>query len=304
MSINDANYYAISYSTNVSLLLQNSGYKLRNKVDFQGGYQGKQVSPVDQVGALNARRVTGRYEPIGRVDSPADRRWIMPSDFDLPQMFDSFDKLRMFSDPKSKYVMNGYKAMGRAEDDEVIAAFFADAKTGETGGTTTTFGTTLTTSAGQNVSVNTGGTASGMNVAKIREGRRQLMENEVDFETEEVFLGVTAKEYDALFSEIQVTSLDFNERPVMVNGKITEFLGIKLVHLQRLTTATDDASGTSRQCPMWVKSGMHLGEWGSGVYSDITQRKDLKGHPWQSYIYNTVGATRLEEKKVVRIWCR
>lgn len=304
MSVNDPNYYAISYSTNVRLLLQNGGYKLRNKVDFQSGYSGKQVSPVDQVGAIAARQVTDRYAPIGRADSPADRRWIFPQDWDLPQLVDHFDKIRMFSDPTSKYVMNGFKAMGRAEDDVIISSFFGAAMTGETGATSTAFGATLTTAGGQNVSVNTGGTASGMNVAKLREARRQLMENEVDFETEEIFVGVTAKEYDALFGEVQVTSLDYGEKPVLVDGKITQFLGMNIVHLQRLTTGTDDAAGTSRQCPIWVKSGMHLGEWGSGLYSNVTQRTDLKGHPWQSYIYNTIGATRLEEKKVVRVWCR
>jgi hypothetical protein len=48
---------------------------------------------------------------------------------------------------------------------------------------------------------------------------------------------------------------------------------------------------------------MHFGMW-NDVTTDITQRKDLQGLPWQAYVYMTAGATRIEENKVVRIWAR
>jgi len=52
--------------------------------------------------------------------------------------------------------------------------------------------------------------------------------------------------------------------------------------------------------PVWAKSGMHLGVWGD-IQTSISQRHDLQGEPWQAYVKMTMGATRLEEDKIVKI---
>lgn len=297
MSVNIPTHYVQQYSTNIQLLLQQKGSKLRGAV-MTGSHVGKQASPVDQIGAIVAQKVTSRFAPMGRVDAPTDRRWVFPVDYDLPQLIDSFDKLRLLTDPASSYVTNSTYAMGRAQDDEIIAAFFADAKTGEQGGTTTAFAT-----ATQTVGVNTGGSASNLNVAKLRAGKKILMANEVDIDNDPIYCVITADEHDALLNEIQVVSTDFNSKPVLVDGKVQQFLGINFIHCERLQTGTDDAAGTSTMVPMYAKSGMYMGMW-NDISTDVSQRKDLQGLPYQAYAYGTFGATRLEEKKVVRVWCR
>lgn len=297
MSINIPTHFVQQYSANIQLLLQQKGSKLRGSV-MTGSHVGKQASPVDQIGAITAQKVTTRFGPMGRVDAPTDRRWVFPIDYDLPQLIDSFDKLRLLADPASSYVQNSTYAMGRAQDDEIIAAFFADAKTGESGGTTTSFATST-----QTVGVSTGGTTSNMNVAKLRAAKKILMANEVDLDNDPIYCIITADEHDALLNEIQVVSTDFNSKPVLVDGKVTQFLGINFIHCERLQTGTDDASGTSTMVPMYARSGMYLGMW-NDISTDISQRKDLQGLPWQAYAYGSFGATRLEEKKIVRIWCR
>lgn len=304
MSLNIPVHYVQQYSTNLQLLLQQRGSKLRDTVTV-GSYVGKQASPVDQVGAINAQQVVGRFQPMGRVDAPLDRRWVFPVDYDLPQLIDNFDKLRLLTDPQSTYATNGMYAMGRAMDDSIITAYFADAKTGENGGTTTSFGTTLTSAGGQNVGVGVGGAASGLNVAKLREGKKKLMANEVDIDSDPIVCIVTATQHDNLLNEVQVVSGDFGwkDMPVLKEGKLERFLGINFKHCERLTTGTDDAAGTSRQIPLYAKSGMHLGLW-NDIQNSIDQRNDLQGKPWQLYSIGTFGGTRLEEKKVVRVWCR
>lgn len=297
MSTNIPTHYVQQYSTNVELLLQQRGSKLRGAV-MSGGHVGKQASPVDQIGAISATQVTTRFGPMGRTDAPTDRRWVYPLDFDVPQLIDQFDKLRLLTDPSSSYVQNATYALGRAIDDQIIAAFFADAKTGEAGATTTAF-----TTATQTVGVSTGGATSNLNVAKLRAAKKILMANEVDLDNDPIYCVVTATEHDALLNEAQVVSTDFNEKPVLVEGKITRFLGINFINCQRLQTGTDDAAGTSTMIPVFAKSGMYLGMW-NDISSDIDRRKDLQGLPWQAYLYMTCGATRIEEKKVVRVWCR
>lgn len=292
MSVNLPNHYVQQYASTIELLLQQKDSRFEGTVR-SGSHVGKQASPVDQIGAIEMQPVSGRFNPINRVDAPTDRRWCFPEDFDLAQLIDHFDELRLLNDPKSSYVQNSIQAAMRKKDDLIIDAFFADAKTGETGATTTSF------PAGQQVAVNFQSASNvGLTVAKLREAKRLLMANEVDFDSETVSFAVTAKQHDDLLAETQIISKDFNDRPVLVDGRIREFLGMRLVVSERL-----DTDGSSyRRIPVWAQSGMYLGMWG-GVTTDISQRKDLSSHPWQSYLYMTMGATRLEEEKVVEIKC-
>jgi hypothetical protein len=55
----------------------------------------------------------------------------VPVDFDLPQLIDKFDKLRLLTDPESQYVTNAMYALGRKIDTTIIAAMFGTAKTGK-----------------------------------------------------------------------------------------------------------------------------------------------------------------------------
>ena len=136
MSANLPNHFIQSYSSNVQLLLQVNGGKFANAVS-RGNYVGKAASVVDQFGSVEMQPVTSRFAPMGRVDASTDRRWVYPLDFDLPQLIDSFDKLRMITDPESVYVQNAVKAAMRKYDSLILTAFQATAKTGETGSTST-----------------------------------------------------------------------------------------------------------------------------------------------------------------------
>ena len=297
MSVNIINTLPVrQYATNIQALLQQRGSRLRGSV-MNGAHVGEQASPIDQVGAVEAQAVMSRFGPINRIDAAFDRRWVVPFDFEVPQLVDTFDKLRILNDPTSIYAQNAANALARKQDDAILTAMFGDAKTGKDGAGTTVFGAT------QFVSVNTGGAGSGMNVAKLRAARKILMANHVDLDREPVYCVITADDHDELLNEIQVINLDFNDKPVLVSGRVTSFLGINFIHSERITTATDDAAGTSKQIPVYVPSAMHFGSWGE-IQTSVTQDITLTGHPWQVYAKATFGATRLEEKRIVRIWSR
>lgn len=308
MSVNLVNQYVLDFSTNLELLLQQKQSRFRGFV-MEQSCVGENSSPVDQFGAVEMSEVTDRFAPMPRTDAIADRRWIQPTDWDLNQLIDSFDKLRLLTDPTSIYAQNASQSAGRKIDDVIIKNFFATAQTGKQGGNTEPFGTNLTTAGtpGQNVSVSQGAAgATGLTVAKLREAKKRLMQAEVDLQQDPVYIGVTAQDHDNLLAEAQVVSTDFNNEggaPVLKEGLITRFLGINFIHTERLQTGTDDAAGTSRMIPVYAKSGMVLGMW-SDMQIDIAQRKDLRGLPWQVYTKITMGATRKELPKVVRIWAR
>ena len=293
MSINLPTHYVSQFSTNLQLLLQVQGGKFRNAVT-SGSYVGKAASPVDQIGKIEMQAVTSRFAPMGRVDAPTDRRWVYPSDFDLPQLIDSFDKLRLITDPESMYVKNAVMAAGRKFDTLILSAFGATAKTGETGATSTS------ATAGNEVDVATGGANSRLNVQKIKAVRELMETNYVDFETEEAFIGITAKDASALRDDIQYIGKDFKngDAPVLVDGQITQFLGFKFIQSELIETVL---AGTNEvTLPVWVKSGMHLGLW-NDIENSVSKRNDLQGEPWQLYTKLTAGATRLEENKVYAI---
>lgn len=286
-------YYAQQYASTIQLLLQQKGSRLRDTVMPFPVKGAKAAVPVDQMGVVEATERTTRYPPIAPGNAPTDRPWVYPADFDWNDLVDSIDKLRTVVDPQSSLSQSGTYAMGRMQDRVIIRNFFADRKSGQEGGTTTSF------PAGQQIAVNFASSGNvGLTVAKMREANRLLLAAEVDLETDPIHMPVTAKQHDNLLAEIQVISLDFNERPVLVEGRVTRFLGINLKHTELLLT---DAN-SYRRVPVYAKSGMVLAVW-NDITSDISQRKDLAGLPWQVYIYGTFGSTRLEEKKVVEIKC-
>lgn len=292
MSINLPSHYVQQYATNLQLLLQQFNSRLKDKVTV-GDHLGEQAAAVDQVNKIEMQEPAGRFAPIGRIDAAVDRRWVLPTSYDLPQLIDSFDKLKLLLDPNSTFVQNGVAACNRRYDNTIIPAFFAAAQTGKTGTTSTSF-----LSANQ-VAVTMGAAAAtGLNVKKLREAKRILMSYDLDFDKEEIYVGITSKQHDDLLAETQVVSSDFNERPVLMEGRVIRFLGFNLVQSELFQT---DPSGY-RRCPVWAKSGMHLGQWGA-METNISKREDLSGQPWQAYQKLTIGATRLDEKKVIEIKC-
>lgn len=293
MSVNIPDHYTISFSTNIMLLLQQKGSMLRGTVT-QGSYTGKQASPVDQIGKVEMQEVTNRFAPMGRVDAAVDRRWVTPVDYDLPQQIDTFDKLRLLTDPESSYTQNAVYAAGRILDTVILRATTASAKTGEQGATSTVFTAT------NEVDVAVGGANSRINVAKLLGVKELMRANFVDFDMDEIYMPLTAKDESALLNEIQIISSDFNggERPVLKDGKMQRFLGINFVYCE---LAESVMAGTNEvTVPVWAKSGMHLGIW-NDIQSEISRRNDVRGIPWQSYVTLTCGATRIEENKVYAI---
>lgn len=288
-------HFVQQYTTNVQLLSQQKGSRLRGSVTT-GQYTGKQGVPVDQFAPTVAQKRTTRYPSLTPVDTQTDRRWVFPADYDWNDLIDNIDKLRMLIDPQSSYVQNGMAAMSRAMDDEIIAAFFSTAKTGADGSVSTNFPASQQVSASEGASA-----ATGMNVEKLKAGIQILLQNEAwdPSSGQRITAVITAKQNRNLMDEVQVINSDYNgEKAVVNDGFVMSWGKVDFIHSERLPV-----NGSSQtRVPMYVKEGMHLGMW-QDLSADVSQRKDLAGLPWQVYLYGTFGGTRLEEKKVVELPC-
>ena len=287
MSFQVTTAFVQQYTTNVQLLLQQRGSKLRDAVTV-GSYTGKAAKAVEQIGAVTAQRKTSRHSDTPLISTPHDARWVFPTDFEWADMIDDQDKLRMLIDPTSPYAVNGAYALGRAMDDIIIEAALGTAKTGENGDVNTNFATATQ-------QIPNGGT--GLTIAKLREAKRIMMANEVDPSADELYMLVTAKQLDNLLGTTEVTSSDFNTVKALVQGDVNTFMGFRFIHIERLPV---DVS-THRRVIAWAKSGLHLGMW-NDINTKISERAD-KSYASQVYVKGTFGATRTEEKKVVEILC-
>jgi hypothetical protein len=318
MSFNVSTAFVQQYSTNVMMLLQQQGSKLRNTVQNMA-FTGKAASVAEQFGSVSPVRNQSRHSDTPLISTPQDKRWMYPNDYDWADLVDSQDKLRMLIDPTSQYAMAGAWAMGRAIDDEIIANFFGANNTGENG--TASTGTLYSfNSNSQSVAATVGASAdTGLNIAKLRAAKRKLMEAQVDVDNDQLFCIISAKQHDDLLNEAQAISLDYNTRPVLVDGRITAFMGFNFVHSERVpgaagfntainpgvASADSDGSfvaGTRWMVPVFARSGLAMGLW-NDITTSIDRRPD-KRNSYQVYVTGTFGATRLEEKRCVIINCK
>lgn len=296
MSENLFKLYTEQFSTNLELKLQQMGSKLRGKVR-EGFHVGKMASPINQVGAIQLQTPTGRFAPIGRVDADFTRRWVFPQDGDLPQLIDSFDELKTIVDPKSMYVENAAMAVGRAWDDCIIANAFGTAQIGaDANGLSSE--TWSSFSGSYEIASTFGSTAaSGLLVAKMIEAKRIFRHNHVDLDTDPACMVIGSQQESDLLNQAQVVSTDFNDKPVMVDGKVTRFLGFDIVVMERLPVVSN-----VRQILTFVKSGIYLGIW-RDITNRVTIRDDLSSQPYQLYTMVSYGATRTQPGKVLKILC-
>ena len=285
--------YTKQYATSVELALQIKDSRLATRM-MQGSHTGEMASPIDRILPVEAREVNGRFEQIGREEQEYVRRWVRPRSFDLPLYVDSFDELKTSNDPKSAIIESHRAAFERKRDAVCVDAFFGDAIIGKDGTETESWSAYT----GQVVAVDVGSTgATGMNVAKLRAARKILKKNKVDM-NEEIFVGINAEADDDFFDEAMIVSKEYNIDAPKVNsmGIVERFMGFTFVPFEDFLV---DGSGY-RRLPVWTKSAMHFGGWGS-MTVDIGQDKTLKGYPWRVYGYGTWNATRRDPKKVVEI---
>jgi hypothetical protein len=108
---------------------------------------------------------------------------------------------------------------------------------------------------------------------------------------------VSAKQIQDLLRTTEVTSADYNTVKALVNGDIDTFLGFKFRRVSSSLLPYNASTGV-RTCFAYVRSGLKLADAGRKVHVDI--RAD-KSHALQIRTVASLGASRMEEKKVVEV---
>ena len=273
------------YSANIQMLSQQMGSLLRDAVRNES-VVGKDAY-FDQIGKVTAILKTSRHSDTPQIDTPHSRRRVSLADYEFADLIDQQDKVRLLIDPTSSYAKAAAYAMGRAMDDVIIAAALGSANTGVSGGTA------VALPAGNIVAVGTGG-ANTMNIAKLAAAKQILDAGDVDPSIKRHIV-VSPAEIADLLNNTTVTSSDFNTIKALVQGEIDSFMGFKFHVSNRLV----DNGAANTQCIAFAEDGILLGV-GKDVTARIDERSD-KSYATQVYYCQTIGATRMEEAKVVSV---
>jgi hypothetical protein len=285
MSTQITTAFVNQFSSNIQMLSQQMGSLLRNAVDVET-VNGEKAF-FDQVGSAAAQLRTTRHADTPLIDTPHSRRMLTLADYEYADLIDDQDKVRLLVDPTSTYARAAAAAMGRAMDDVVIAAAFATASTGKDGSTSTPFDTA-------NNQIAAG--ATGLTLGKLIEAKEILDSGDVDPSIPR-YIAVSPKQVTDLLNNTTVTSSDYNTVKALAMGEINSFVGFQFIVTNRL--GVDGAS--ARRVIAWAADGIKLGI-GKEPTARIDERAD-KSYATQVYYAMTLGATRMEEKKVVEVLC-
>ena len=300
------------FSANVFHLSQQKGSKLRPLVRKE--MQHSKAAFYDRIGAVSAVLKAGRHSSTPQLDTPHSRRMVTMNDYEWADMIDDQDKIRMLNDPTSAYAQAAMWAMGRSQDDVIIAAALGTAYSGEDGTTS------VILPASQYVgAVNSGASAiSNLNIGTLIRVKSKFGINEVD-ESIPLNIIVSQSQIDSLLADTQITSSDYATVKALVKGEVDSFMGFKFHRTQRLpvngsgsflasttlaTGAVALSTGTSnnaRRCFAWAEDGLLLST-GKDITGKISERAD-KSYSTQVYACMSIGAVRMEEVKVVAVLC-
>lgn len=278
------------YGSNIMLRTQQKGSRLRMAVSDVAELNGEPVVGeevfVDQLAPDTATKRTTRNADTPITAADHRRRKVILYDYEVAKLLDKQDKLKMLADPNSKYVINGGNALGRAMDDEIITALGGTAYTGKTGSSSQAL------PSAQKIAV----ASAGLTFAKVLEAAEILNDNDVD--EDDRFFVYTSKQLTNLLNTTQATSSDYVAIKALMKGEIDVWMGFKWIRSQRLGV---DGSG-NRLCYAFHKTGVALAV-AQDIMTRVGERAD-KSYAMQTYLSLGVGATRLEEEKVVEIACQ
>jgi hypothetical protein len=308
MSFTVTDAFVQQFSGNVWYLAQQMESRFRGKV-LEDQIIGESAF-MEQVAPSAAQKITSRHSDSPIMNTQHLRRRLAPYDYGWGDLVDNLDKVKLLIDPTSTYARTGAMAMNRGVDDEIIGAFFGTAYTGHSGGTVLTWPngnseSTPVQPGGTVVAVNdwsygNGTGNAGLTISKLVSASVALDAAEGD-EGEERFCAIKAQQKGNLLATTEATLKEYgvakDDMAPLRDGKIAVILGFQTLHSERLQL---NVSSQTR-VPAWRKTAMGL-----GINKDISARMaERPDKRFSMYVYldMSVGATRLEESKLVEIVC-
>lgn len=296
------------YTANVFHLAQQEGSRLKQAV--RNEMQKGKSAFYERIGKAAAQLKTSRHADTPQIDTPHSRRMVTIADYEVADLIDNQDKIRILISPESEYAKAFAYALGRSMDDVILDNASGNAYSGETGSTTVSLPST------QKIASVASTAGAKLNVQALRRAKKIFDTNDVGPNIPR-HIAVNANQMENLLAQTEVTSSDFNTVRALVQGELSTFLGFNFIHSEQLnlqsgslsfdqtTGAVGSGSGdadTYQKVLCWAQDGIIL-SIGEDIKGRIDERSD-KSYATQVYACMSIGATRLEEEKVVEILCK
>lgn len=271
--------YAQAYGTNILQLAQQKYSKLYSTVYVKSNVRGKTFFQ-DQIGQWSMSVKGGRNVQTPNNDPVLSRRMGLMVDYHDNRLLDRGDELKSISDPRSAYTIAAAASLGRKIDDIIIEAMGGTSYSGETGATSVTNG---------NVKLVTKAAVTLEDVIKIKQKF-----DDADVEMEDRYFVTTPTVLTSILSLSQATSADYAAVKALIRGEIDTWMGFKWIISTRVISNATTSIGYA-----FHKYGIALAMADAPVVR-TDERADLS-YSWQVYYELNIGATRLEEERVVKI---
>lgn len=308
LSGNELDLAVRKYTDMIDAQLQQKGSVLDAVCTIESGVMGERTY-FNRIGAIDSiEELSDRFDPITLDQASFERRYVTPQFLHKAIGLDKLDLVRMASSPESEVVQQMVYGIGRAKDKVILNAMGGTALREVAGaGSNVTFDSNQTIA----VSDNTYTTLTGSN--SLHEGKvlkmvKALQEAHVDTTAEQVFIIASASQLAYLKSRILTTGVGrrdfFDKAPLAIPGldkSLDGLHGCRFIAYQTLAD-TDQLSSSNEYVYALVKSAIKVGVW-EPLTVDITERKDLKRFPVQMTVATTIGAVRMDEKRIVRALC-
>jgi hypothetical protein len=242
----------------------------------------------DRMDTVSMVQSISRHEDTPLTEVPFSRRRVTFNTYRAVDLIDNPDRVKMAKDPTSPTMKQLMAAMNRQKDDVIIAAALGSAYSVNSSDTASA----VSLPSGQQIA--NGG--SDLTLAKLLEAKKKLLANDVDPAEEPMYIVCGPDQLEALLNVTTNTSVDYNSVRALMNAELDTWAGFKFIISNRLAK-----SGNIRSCFAWAKSGLGLAMNGTPNIR-ISERSD-KNYSTQVFVECSMGATRIEDEKVVQIDC-
>ncbi|MBK8189001.1 MAG: hypothetical protein IPK79_00945 [Vampirovibrionales bacterium] len=297
------NQVQVAYHDGLRLLLQQETSRIwqyceQFNVDAEQGLSFDEIAPFEDPLPF----VPGSdYQPITVSELQFTRRWLQTASWKFTKHWPYFSDTVRLTDPTSSVMRQIAMTYNRRKDSVAVAAMFAAVKRGKT---LPGDDTDVTFPAGQVIAVDVvnSGTpaATGLNRAKLNAVFALFVQKEAimdDGPGNGLHMAITAKQLKDMLNDDKVTDRDSLLGQFERTGRLN-YLNIDFHNYQGLPV-----DGNSyRRCPVWMPMGMRVGVTRE-LTTDLSQRKDWEGLPWQAHAHAQFGAARAEEKMIAEVKC-
>lgn len=272
--------------------------------------QNAELQFYDRIAPRDPKKKTGRHTDTQLADTEYSRRALSMETWEDADIVDKEDKLEIIHSPESEYAKAFGMGFARKIDDVIIDAAEGFAYEGKGG----TVQVALPDS--QKIVAHDGTTTTGvpLNVITLRAVKRKFNKNEAA-DLGQIYMAIDSDGVDQLLGDDKLTNADYAAIKALVDGEVNSFMGIKFIRTERLNKTVAPVtynvgsgvygSGTGTipagavKAFAWVKEGIMFAA-GAMPKTRVAERSD-KSHAMQIYMSMTVGATRLEDVKVVQV---